>query len=363
MSGYQPLTGGLKIASVSPSTALLSGQVNSLAAGAAVLAQKVGSALAARSVAYVEGSAPRELREAFLQSLTDLLDAQEQARTLKKDQLHLKGTCHLEKEGDRGERLKVDLELLDSADGKVLAHHRLEGAPTNYVQMADQFQKVFLRQIQQRWPQPGDAREPQPLARIQAARWANAARLRAAAGSPPFRLGLEFTSASRAPADAPVYQDGDAVELRCSSERDCFAVIYNVDPAGELQRLWPARPGRPGFLRAGQKLELPEAGAPPLRVFGNLGQESVVALAWETELPGRKLLEANPGDIDDLVRALVDGALQGGSLKFSSAEPGGTVPLAGFPEAVRADALRLGATYSGSYALTPLDYYTEPRAR
>ncbi len=371
---YRPLTGALKVASLTPNSALLDGTAGDLTAGGAVLASAITSATAARSLQYVEGNAPQNLREAFTYAVGTFLDLQEKQLGLKGNQLVVKGTCHLES-GDRvagsdglplwqsGGKLDVNLELLEGEGGPVLARHALRGPAENYLQIADQVQTVFLRQILQRWPVPLGRVAARSIDGATQVGWTNAAMLQAAVGVPAFPLQIRFVTPPNQQGAVPIYHEGEAVEMECTAERDCYGIIYNVDPVGEVQRLWPARDGRVGFLKARQASPVPETGFRGYTVNRNLGQESVVVIAFDRETPVRQVLEAKPADLKQLLTAVRAAVSRFGGGGFVSAEPGGGAPLAQVDPETKQQVLGFSTAYAGAYSLVPLNFYTEPRGR
>jgi hypothetical protein len=356
-----PISGLLRVVSTGPRSSVLAAapgapvSPSAFPPGSVVLAREPGQGVLRRSVTAVTGNA--RVREWFVQELQELLNGRELRQGLPRDALELRGTC--EQDGDR---MRIDLELVDiSRPGApdVLARNRGVLPEGNLLFGVHQFWKVFERQINLRWPEegPGAAAESQTIVRRLARRWQSVGSMLGPSDPTAPGVRLRLLNGMPGTASHPVFRDGDEVELEFSADREGFGVLYNVDGAGELQQLWPAGT-TPGRLAKGQTVRLPEPGGRPNRVFGNLGEESLVLLVWPEAGPAQELLKAAPRQIYALAPLLEQLSTSTMGAAAESAEP---IP-AGVGKTSAAPRELLGG-FQPIHALALLEYYTEPRPR
>ncbi|HOO55210.1 MAG TPA: DUF4384 domain-containing protein [bacterium] len=95
----------------------------------------------------------------------------------------------------------------------------------------------------------------------------------------------------------PVYYSGENMELRLISEKDCYVYLFSVDSDGWVSALRSENSAWPVRIHAEKVYRIPDNEFPfTMRVFGEPGMESIIALAVTEELKSDSNALVTKGD-------------------------------------------------------------------
>lgn len=79
--------------------------------------------------------------------------------------------------------------------------------------------------------------------------------------------------------DESVFLPSDDVVLYAEADRDCYLVVYNVDPYGRVRLLFPEDPRESAWVDGGRRVRIPSAGSREGLSLGDPGVEFIAGVA------------------------------------------------------------------------------------